>query len=96
MCIKQLNVLIFPEDSMTLKKELLDNIKLIHTTKLGVERIRKNLKLDVDDVVEYCVDIIENEKSVVEKRGKNYYVSLDNTVLTVNSSSYTIITAHNN
>lgn len=81
---------------MTLKKELLDNIKLIHTTKLGVERIRKNLKLDVDDVVEYCVDIIENEKSVVEKRGKNYYVSLDNTVLTVNSSSYTIITAHNN
>ena len=34
---------------------LLSNMDKIHTTKMGIDRIKKNLKLDVDDVVKYCV-----------------------------------------
>lgn len=36
------------------KQILLDNIDKLHTTEMGVDRIKKNLKLDTDDVVEYC------------------------------------------
>lgn len=32
---------------------LLENIDKIHTTELGKERIKRNLKLDLDDVVLY-------------------------------------------
>lgn len=76
------------------KKELIKNIDKIHTTELGVERIKRNLNLNTNDVVKYCVELIEDENSTVAKKGKNYYVNLDNTEITVNSSSFTIITAH--
>ena len=36
------------------KKVLLNNIELVHTTEMGVERIKRNLKLETNDVVEYC------------------------------------------
>ena len=36
------------------KKILLDNIAKIHTTEMGVDRIKRNLKIDTVDVVEYC------------------------------------------
>ena len=36
------------------KDILLLNIDKIHTTKLGVLRIKKNLNLDTNNVVEYC------------------------------------------
>ena len=36
------------------KKVLLDHIDKIHTTELGIERIKRNLKLDTQDVVAYC------------------------------------------
>ena len=36
------------------KKILLDNINKIHTTEMGVDRIKRNLKIDTVDVVEYC------------------------------------------
>lgn len=74
--------------------ELLNNIDKIHTTELGVERIRRNLKLDNGDVVEYCRDILKNEKYEVEKKGKNYYVKYEDITFTINASSFTIITAH--
>ena len=76
------------------KKELIKNIEKIHTTELGVGRIKRNLNLNTNDVVEYCTELIKDENSTVTKKGKNYYVRLDNTEITVNSSSFTIITAH--
>ncbi len=76
------------------KELLIENIEKIHTTTLGVGRIKRNLNLDTDDVVKYCVNVITDENSVVNKNGKNYYVKLKNTEITVNSSSFTIITAH--
>lgn len=37
-----------------LKNELFVNIGKLHTTELGIVRIKKNLALDADDVVCWC------------------------------------------
>lgn len=74
-------------------KELLLNIDEIHTTKLGINRIRNNLKIDTD-VVKYCKNKLLDKRCNIYKSGKNYYCEIDNIVITINSYSYTIITAH--
>lgn len=79
---------------MDLKKELLSNIDKIHTTELGVKRIRRNLSLETHDVVEYCTDILKNEDYDIDKKGKNFYVKYEDITFTINASSFTIITAH--
>lgn len=79
---------------MELKNELIKNISKIHATKLGIERIKNNLNIKTDNVVEYCTKIIQKKNSNVVKKGKNYYVTYDNIEITINSSSFTIITAH--
>lgn len=76
------------------KQVLLDNIDKIHTTELGVERIKKNLKLDTNDVVEYCQNKVIDKNCNIYKQGKNWYCEIDNIKTTINSYSYTIITAH--
>lgn len=61
---------------MSEKDELLLNIEKIHTTKMGAERIRRNLALtaaDIADEVLYCKQKIQDEKCTVRRRGKNYY-----------------------
>lgn len=73
---------------------LINNLDHIHTTKMGIDRIKKNLDLDIDDVVTYCKNLIKDEKSVIYKQGKNWYIKINDIILTVNSYSYTIITAH--
>ena len=74
--------------------DLLINIGKIHTTKLGVERISKNLSLDVEDVVSWSKERIQSAKDIT-RRGKNWYIVIDGVRITVNAHSYTIITAHN-
>lgn len=76
------------------KEILLSNIDKIHTTKMGIDRIKKNLKLDTDDVVEYCKNKIRNKECNIYKQGKNWYIEIDDIKITINSYSYTIITAH--
>ena len=61
---------------------------------MGIDRIKKNLKLDNIDVVEFCKNKITSNNSHIYKIGKNYYCEIDNIKITINSSSYTIITAH--
>jgi len=78
---------------MALKNDLLINLDKLHTTELGVVRIRKNLSLADIDVVIWCKDKIINASDIV-KRGKNWYVHTDDAVITVNTRSFTIITAH--
>ena len=73
---------------------LLSNLDKIHTTKMGIDRIKRNLGLDTKDVVEWCKDKIKLPNSSILKQGKNYYVTIDDCVITINSYSYTIITAH--
>ena len=36
------------------KDILLANIDKIHTTEMGIDRIKKNLKLNTNDVVGFC------------------------------------------
>lgn len=74
--------------------ELLNHIDKLHSTELGIARIKKNLSLDTDDVVAWCKDKISSAHAIIERRGKNWYVNADNFVITVNAHSYTIITAH--
>lgn len=72
----------------------LSNLDKLHTTKMGVLRIKKNLKLDINDVVEYCKNKIMDKKCIIYKYGKNWYCEIDKIKITINSFSYTIITAH--
>ena len=74
--------------------DLLLNLNKLHTTKMGVDRIKKNLHIDVSDVVKYCYDKILNTNATIERKGKNWYILSDNCKITVNAHSYTIITAH--
>lgn len=73
---------------------LIDNIDKIHTTEMGVDRIRRNLKLENVDVVEYCKDKIMDENCHIYRQGKNWYCETGTIKITVNAYSYTIITAH--
>ena len=74
--------------------ELLENIDSIHTTELGIVRIKRNLSLDVDDVVKWCKEKIKQSDASITRAGKNWYVNVDGCIITVNAHSYTIITAH--
>ncbi len=76
------------------KKVLLNNIELVHTTEMGVERIKRNLKLETNDVVEYCRQKISNNSCNIYRQGKNWYCEIEDVKITVNAYSYTIITAH--
>lgn len=73
---------------------LVENIEKTHTTEMGVDRIRKNLNLGDIDVVAWCKSKILDKNADIARQGKNWYVSIDGCVITVNASSYTIITAH--
>ena len=75
---------------------LLENIEKLHTTTMGVERIRRNLSLgeDVKDVVAFCRQKVLAPTANISRQGKNWSVKIDGCIITVNAYSYTIITAH--
>ena len=76
------------------KDILLANIHTVHTTEMGVDRIKKNLKINNNDVVKYCKEKVLDNRCNIYKKGKNFYCEIDNIIITINSYSYTIITAH--
>lgn len=73
---------------------LIENINKIHTTNLGIDRIRKNLKMEIEDVVAYCKKKILDQKAYIYKIGKNWYCETGDIKITINSYNFTIITAH--
>lgn len=73
---------------------LLENLDRVHTTEMGVDRIRRNMKLGDIDVVSWCKEKILDKSAEIERRGKNWYVQDNECIITVNASSYTIITVH--
>lgn len=75
-------------------KELMANLDKLHTTELGAVRIKRNLSLETDDVVEWCKNRIKAAGDAIVRKGKNWYVDVDGCIITVNAYSYTIITAH--
>ena len=52
----------------------------IHSTSLGILRIKRNLQLETEDTINYCK--------------KSWYCEIENIKITINTFSYTIITAH--
>lgn len=79
---------------MNADKELLDNLDKLHTTELGILRIRKNLLPDCEDVVGWCRTKIEQPDAVITRKGKNWYIAVEGCIITVNAYSFTVITAH--
>jgi len=75
--------------------DIIENLDKIHTTDLGIIRIKKNLELETNDVVGWCKNKTKNADKIV-RNGKNWYVYKDNSIITINANSYTIITAHKN
>lgn len=73
--------------------DLLLNIDSLHTTNMGIDRIKKNLNIN-EDVVIYCKKKITDNRCNIYKKGKNWYCEVDDIRITVNSYTYTIITAH--
>lgn len=82
---------------MMIENELIKNLEKIHTTEMGLNRIKRNLALECNDVVDWCKNQIklagmQDEK--ISRKGKNWYVDIESCIITVNAYSYTIITAH--
>ena len=50
---------------------LIENIDKLHTTEMGVERIKKNLQMEDSDVVQWCRVRILDKNAVIERIGKN-------------------------
>lgn len=73
---------------------LLARLDRLHTTALGAERVRRNLSLGDVDAVEWCRARILDPGAVLERRGKNWYVTVGDCIITVNARSLTVITAH--
>lgn len=76
------------------KQILLSNLDKVHTTEMGIERIKRNLKLETEDVVQYCIEQIKESHCQISRKGKNWYAQVNNCIITINAYSYTIITAH--
>ncbi len=76
------------------RESLIAELGRLHTTTLGVERIKRNLSLDAEDVVLWCKRKIADPHSQIARKGKNWYVLIDGCEITVNAFSLTIITAH--
>lgn len=72
---------------------LLDNLDKLHTTKLWIQRIKRNLSLETDDVISWCKNKISSPQAKISKQWKNFYVQIENYIFTINSNSLTIITA---
>ena len=70
-------------------------VELLHTTRLGELRIRRNVGPEIGDVVAWCRECVAaSSPHDIMRRGKNWYVRARGCVNTNNAHSYTIITAH--
>ncbi len=72
-----------------MENELLENLGRLHTTELGVIRIKKNLSLNVENVIEWCKEKISLSNAEIIRKGKNWYITIDNCIITINAYSYT-------
>lgn len=74
--------------------DLIKNLDKLHTTELGVARIKRNCLIETDDVVQWSRMQILDENTKIERAGKNWYIFTGHYKITVNAHSHTIITAH--
>lgn len=74
--------------------DLIANLDKLHTTELGAERIIRNLSLTCANPALWCKDKISDPRAHIERKGKNWYATVDGCIITVNAYNYCIITAH--
>lgn len=79
---------------MDMDNELIKNLDKLHTTDLGLVRVKRNLSLETEDVVLWCREKAELPHAVIARKGKNWYVDVEDIMITINAHSFTIITAH--
>lgn len=91
---KEISSYAYLTKNKSLDMDLLNHLDELHTTKLGTERIKNNISLDIEDVVAWCKDKINSSNAIITRKGKNWYVDVDEFIITINAHSYTIITAH--
>ena len=72
---------------------LLNDLDKLHTTELWIQRIKRNLSLETDDIISWCKNKISSPQAKISKQWKNFYVQIENYIFTINSYSFTIITA---
>lgn len=72
---------------------LFENLDKLHTTILWIQRIKRNLSLETDDVISWCKNKISSPQAKISKQWKNFYVQIGNYIFTINSHSFTVITA---
>ena len=73
---------------------LILNIDKVHTTSLGIKRIKNNINIDDEDIFLYLKNKIMSDSCNIYMKGKNYYCEVDGIRITINSYNYCIITAH--
>lgn len=60
----------------------------IHTTHLGKSRIKRNLEIE-EDVVEFCKSKVLDKKSLIYRKGKNWYIENGAIKITINATTCT-------
>ena len=56
------------------KNELIENIDKVHTTEMGIDRIRRNLGLGDVDAAEWCKSRILDKNADITRQGKNWRI----------------------
>ena len=77
-----------------MKEYLLTNLDKLHTTDFEEVRLQKNLLLREENPVLWAKGFIQRSETKISHKGKNFYVSDNHIVLTINASSYVMITGH--
>lgn len=75
-------------------RTILNDIQRLCALEPAQERIRENLDLGDADVVEYCKDMLSREDCRVMGEGENRLCMIGNVIISVNSVSHMIISAH--
>lgn len=79
--------------SNIIDKEILkDNIELIHIEEVSINHIKRCLNV-YDNPLDFIKKIILNDRSKVIKNDKNYFVSLNNVLLSIDAGSYKVVSA---
>ena len=76
------------------KEVLLSHLDQIHTTQLGLDRIKNNLEIYTEDVLLILKQKILEKDCFIYQKGKNWYCEIQNIRITINSNNYCVITAH--
>lgn len=80
----------------SLKEFLLENKNNIHINESAKEKAIENGCLNNEDNVENLLEDIFNKEFIAEEKDNNIYIQNDNFIIAINSSTFELITVHNN